>query len=272
MVILWQLSTIIFSRISLRWKTLAEVIVLGSGTGIPSLRRGSPGLLLLSDSAKILIDSGPGALRKMLEIGVTYRDIDMILYTHIHPDHISDLVPILFACKYAELPREKDVLVVGGPGFRSYFEKLENLYGQWIEAQSYELTIKEISQEPIFYRNLKVLSKAMAHISESVGYRIELNDGKSITISGDTDYCQNIVDLAFEVDLLVLECSFPDGRKVEGHLTPSLAGRIASESHCRKLMLYHLYPICEQYDILMQCKQAYQGEVLVAEDLIKVKI
>ena len=251
---------------------MAELIVLGSGTGIPSLRRASPGLLVFSDSAKILIDSGPGTLRKILEVGVTYRDIDMILYTHIHPDHVSDLVPILFACKYAELPREKDLLCVGGSGFRSYFEKLKNLYGQWIEAQSYKLNIEEISQEALLYRNLKILSKPMAHISESVGYRIEFKDRKSIAISGDTDYCQNIIDLALEVDLLVLECSFPDGKKVEGHLTPSLAGRIASESHCRKLLLYHLYPICDQYDILMQCRQVYQGEVLLAEDLMKVKI
>ena len=251
---------------------MVELIVLGSGTGIPSLRRGSPGLLLLSDSTTALIDSGSGTLRKMLQVGVTYRDVDALLYTHIHPDHVSDLVPILFACKYAELPREGDLLCVGGAGFRSYFEKLKNLYGHWIEARSYKLTIRETSEEGLLYRDLKILSKPMAHISESVGYRIEFKDGKSITVSGDTDYCQNIIDLAQAVNLLILECSFPDGKKVEGHLTPSLAGKIASESHCQKLLLYHLYPVCDQYDILTQCRQVYQGEVLVAEDLMKVKI
>ena len=208
----------------------------------------------------------------MLEVGLTYRDIDMILYTHIHPDHVSDLVPIIFATKYADIPRDKELLCIGGPGFKSYFEKLKKLYGHWIDPESYELTIKEIPQDGIVYRGLRILSKPMAHISESVGYRIEFKDGKSITVSGDTDYCQNIIDLALEADLLVVECSFPDGRKVEGHLTPSLAGRIALESRCRKLMLYHLYPICDQYDILMQCRQVYQGEVLLAEDLMKVKI
>ncbi len=62
---------------------MTELIIIGSGTGIPSLRRGSPGLVVLSDSAKLLIDSGPGALRKMLEVGITYQDIDVLLYTHI---------------------------------------------------------------------------------------------------------------------------------------------------------------------------------------------
>jgi len=76
---------------------LAELVVLGSGTGVPSLRRGSPGLLLISDGTYVLIDSGPGTLRRMLEAGVTYQDIDLLLYTHIHPDHVSELVPLLFA-------------------------------------------------------------------------------------------------------------------------------------------------------------------------------
>jgi len=227
---------------------------------------------VFSDSTKILIDSGSGTLRKMLEVGVTYRDIDLILYTHIHPDHVADLVPIIFATKYADVPREKELLCIGGPGFESYFEKLKKVYGHWIDPESYKLTIKEISQESLLYRDLKILSKSMAHISESVGYRIEFKDGKSMTVSGDTDYCQNIVDLAYEADILILECSFPEEKKVEGHLTPSLAGRIASGSHCRKLMLYHLYPICDQYDILTQCRQSYRGEVLLAEDLMKVKI
>jgi ribonuclease BN (tRNA processing enzyme) len=226
-----------------------------------------------------LIDSGPGALRKMLEVGITYQDIDVLLYTHIHPDHVSDLVHVLFACKYADLPREKELLCLGGPGFKSYFEKLKNLYGSWIEPQSYRLTVKEVSQEPLeesslplFYRDLRILSKPMAHISESFGYRIKFNDGKSMAISGDTDYCQNIIDLASEVDLLVLECSFPDEKKVEGHLTPSLAGRIASESRCKKLLLTHLYPVCDQFDIVGQCKKIYQGHIILGEDLMRIQI
>jgi len=253
-------------------ETLEELIILGSGTGIPSLRRASPGLIIISDSTQILIDSGPGTLRKMLEVGITYQDPDLLLYSHLHPDHTADLVPTLFACKYGDLLREKDLLCMGGPGFKTFFEKLEKLYGSWIEPQSYHLTIKEISKGAILYRDIKIFSKPMAHISESMGYRIEFKDGKSIAISGDTDYCQNIIDLGFKVDLLVLECSFPDGKKVEGHLTPSLAGRIGLESHCKKLLLTHLYPVCDQFDILNQCRKVYSGQIILAEDLMKIKI
>jgi ribonuclease BN (tRNA processing enzyme) len=251
---------------------MAELIILGSGTGVPSLRRGSPGLVLISESSKALVDSGSGILRRMLEVGITYRDIDLLLYTHIHPDHISELVPILFACKYADLPRQKDLIGVGGPGFKDYFDRLKKLYWSWIEPPSYHLAIKETSRKTFLFQDLKIFSKPMAHISESVGYRIEFKDGRSIAISGDTDYCRNIVDLASEVDLLVLECSFPDGKKIEGHLTPSLAGRIGLESRCKRLLLTHLYPICDQFDILKQCRQVYQGEMIIGEDLMRIKI
>lgn len=251
---------------------MEELIILGSGTGIPSLKRGPPGIILLVDNMCLLIDSGSGTLRRMLEVGITYREIDMLLYTHIHPDHISDLVPLLFASKYADLPREKDLWCLGGPGFKRYFENLKMVHGSWIDPQSYRLTLKELCQETFLYRDLKIASQPMAHISESVGYRIEFKDGKSVAISGDTDYCQNVIDLGFGVDLLVLECSFPDGKKVEGHLTPSLAGRIGLESHCKKLLLTHLYPVCDQINILDQCKQVYPGQIILGEDLLRIKI
>ncbi len=239
---------------------------------MPSLRRGSPGILLLSGNSKILIDSGSGVLRRLLKVGVTYREINLLLYTHTHPDHTADLVPILFACKYGDFPREMDLTCAGGSGFKPHFEKIRELYGSWIEPQTYRLTVKEISSNPFLWGEMKIITKPMAHLPESVGYRIEWEDGRSLVISGDTDYCENLVALASHTDLLVLECSFPDEKKVNGHLTPSLAGRIARESHCKKLLLTHFYPICDQYDLLTSCRKNYSGEIILSEDLMRVKV
>ncbi len=251
---------------------MPELIVIGSGTGVPSLRRASPSLLLLSKNHQILIDSGPGTLRKLLEVGVTYQDIDLILYTHLHPDHTADLVPILFASKYSDLPRKKGLTLLGGPGFKPFFGKIDDLHGPWIRPQTYRLKVEEVTSKPISYGGMKILSAPMAHLPDSVGYRFEWGDGKSLVISGDTDYCDNLVNLAMNADLLVLECSFPDEKKVSGHLTPSLAGRIARESRSKRLLLTHLYPVCERYDILTPCKKEFSGEVWLAEDLIRLKV
>ena len=120
-----------------------ELTILGSGTGVPSLKRGSPGALIKEGAQFLLLDSGSGTLTRMLRAGVTYKEVDAVLYSHIHPDHVADLVPLIFACKYQEDPREKDFLILGGRGFRDYFEGLKSVYGSWIEPETFRIHMQE---------------------------------------------------------------------------------------------------------------------------------
>lgn len=56
------------------------------------------------------------------------------------------------------------------------------------------------------------------------------------------------------------------------HLTPTEAGRIAALSGCRRLVLTHFYPSCEAYDLITPCKKLFDGEVILAEDLMRVSV
>jgi ribonuclease BN (tRNA processing enzyme) len=249
-----------------------ELIILGSGTGVPSLKRGSPGFLIKAGEQSILMDSGSGTVARMLRAGVTYKEVDAVLYSHIHPDHVADLVPLIFACKYQEAPREKDLLILGGKGFRDYFEGLRSLYGSWIEPEAFRIHIQEALADDVKIEELQITTLPLEHIPESVGYRVTSPTGRTVVYSGDTDYCRNIVELARGADLLILECSFPEGQKVKGHLTPALAGRIAHEAGCTRLILTHLYPPCDQFDIRGDCQKVFSGEVLLAEDMMRIAI
>ena len=64
-----------------------NLCILGSGVGIPNVKRAYPGLLLKSESESILIDPGPGSLRQLLKAGFDYNDINVVILTHLHPDH-----------------------------------------------------------------------------------------------------------------------------------------------------------------------------------------
>jgi ribonuclease BN (tRNA processing enzyme) len=249
-----------------------ELIILGSGTGIPSLKRGSPGFLVKTETQSLLLDGGSGTLQRMLRAGVTYKDLDAVLYTHIHPDHCAELVPLLFACKYQEEPRLKDLLLVGGRGFRDYFSGLQWVHGSWIEPQTFRLQIREVAADEAAIGALLVRTLPLDHLRESIGYRIASPQGRTLVYSGDTDYCPNIVELAKDAELLLLECSFPEGKKVPGHLTPALAGRVAQEAGCKRLCLTHFYPPCDRADIKGACRQVFKGEVLLAEDMMRITI
>jgi len=249
-----------------------ELIILGSGTGVPSLKRGSPGFLIKTETQSLLLDGGSGTLARMLQAGVTYKDLDAVLYTHIHPDHCADLVPLIFACKYQEEPRTKDLLIIGGRGFRDYFEGLQWVHGSWIEPQTFHIHMYEVAADEVTIGDLQVTALPLDHMRESVGYRITSPQGQTLVYSGDTDYCPNIVELAMGADLLLLECSFPEGQKVPGHLTPALAGRIAHEAECKRLCLTHFYPPCDHADIKGASRQVFKGEVLLAEDMMRITI
>jgi len=249
-----------------------ELIILGSGTCVPSLTRGSPASVVRTKDRILLIDSGSGTLERLLKVDIAIHDVDMILYTHIHPDHVADLVPFLFASKYDWEPRYRDLTIMGGKGFSAFFQKLLDLYGNWIQSDLFSTHIIESGDETHEYPGFRIVTKPMAHLPMSVAFRIETDDGRAMVLSGDTDYNSNLVELAADADLLVLESALPDEKKVEGHLSPSVAGRIATESGCKRLVLTHLYPICEAFDIKGQCASAYGGPFEIARDLMRLQV
>lgn len=247
-----------------------ELTVLGSGSLVPTLKRGTAGFVLKVSRKTILIDSGSGTLYRLLQAGLTYNDIDIICYTHIHLDHVSDFPTFLFTCKYGLDPRQKDLLVIGGKGFASFYDRLKAAYGDQMQPDRFEVIVEEELNRD--FEGFSIETAPVDHIPESVAFRIEEAGGKAAVFAGDTDYSTSLVRLAKEADVLVTECSFPDDRKVAGHLTPSLAGKIAQEADVEKLVLAHLYPPCDEVDIVGQCRKTYSGEVVVAEDQMKMEI
>jgi len=112
----------------------------------------------------------------------------------------------------------------------------------------------------------------MKHGNFSNGYRIENYSGNSLVYSGDTDYNENIITLAHDADVLILECSFQGKRKVPGHLVPTEAAEIAAESNCKKLVLTHFYPPYDEIEkeIVNEIPKIYNGELIIAHDFLKI--
>jgi ribonuclease BN (tRNA processing enzyme) len=220
-----------------------EITILGSGTATPKLDRNASGLVVKAGGLCALVDIGPGILRRLCEIGVDSKRIDIIAITHFHPDHVSDLVPFLFASNYEYGPVRQEVFHVIGPGgLKKFYEGLVDVYGTWIVPTKDRLVLKEVNaQAPDSFAlgEIVIRSVPSAHSYPSVSYRIEA-EGRSVTISGDTDVSEDLVKLAEGTDILVCECSFPDGMKVAGHLIPSEAERLlkpVQKSSCLRIFI-----------------------------------
>lgn len=253
-----------------------SVTILGSGTCVPLLRRSSCSVLMETGGAKLLFDCGPGTMRRLLEAGKTIFDISFIFFSHFHPDHTGELVTFLFATKYPDLnQRQTPLTIVAGRGFLEFYNGLKRVYGSWIELAPDILNIIELdnkARDICKFDDFTVESLPVEHNVESLAYRINSSGGKSVVYSGDTDFSNNLVVLAKDADLFICESALPDELRVKGHLTPSLAGEIATRANVRKLVLTHFYPECDEVDIEKQCRKTYAGPLVLAEDLMKLQL
>lgn len=220
----------------------------------------------------MLFDAGPGTMHRLLGTGTDIFDISFIFISHFHPDHTGELASFLFATKYPDQSRRKDLLtVVSGKGFIKFYNNLKTAYKQWIELAPGLFKIIELDNKGYDFRRFNdftVESYPVEHNCESIGYKITDSRQKTIVYSGDTDYSDNLVVLAKDADLFICESALPDSLKVPGHLTPSLAGEIAKRANVRKLVLTHFYPECDAVDVEKECRKTYSGPLALAEDLM----
>lgn len=252
------------------------VTVLGSGTCVPSLERSSCSVMLEVGTARLLFDSGPGTMRRLLRTNTTIFEVDYIFYSHFHPDHTAELVPFLFATKYPDMGHRQAVLsIVAGSGFEEFFAGLKRVYGKWIELDPELMEIIEMnnrSADALQMKEFAVQSAPVEHNPESIAYRITSPGGYAVVYSGDTDYSESLIELSKDADILICESALPDDLHLKGHLTPSLAGDIATRAGVKKLILTHFYPECDQTDIKQECRKTYDGPLVLAEDLMRIEV
>lgn len=251
------------------------VTILGSGTCVPSLERSSCSVLVEIKGAKILIDCGPGTIRRLLENGTKIYDISHILLSHFHPDHTGELIPFLFSNKYPDASyRQIPLSIIAGIGLAEFYGGLKKVFGHWIDLAPNSLNMVEIyKNNHLEYFNdfiLEVVS--VEHNAESLAFKITGGKGTSLVYSGDTDYCENLINIAVNTNLLICESALPDELKVKGHLTPSEAGEIATKANVKQLLLTHFYPECDNNDIELQCRKTYSGPLFLARDLMKINL
>ena len=230
-------------RASLR-RLGVKIKMVGTGASTPSLARGAPCSLVCTAWGTILIDVGPSAVGRLLELGYGVNDIDAVVLTHFHPDHTVDLTTLLFICEHGEEKREKPLLLLGGKGISSFFRKLSLAY-PWIVPTRYRLSVRIAPARGLRLGPVSLLAAPMSHREESIAIRIE-EGGKKVVFSGDTAYCPGLVGLAKGVDLLVAECTFVEAEK-EGHLTMAGLLRVVREAKPKRVIMYHLSPEWERF-------------------------
>ena len=247
-----------------------KLTILGSGTCVPSLKRNASGYLLEAEGKEVLIDCGSGILLQLERAGKSYKYIDALFITHGHPDHFSDLMPLMHALFYnPNFIREKDFFIFAPKEFRQYYNKaIGSILG---ESKDFNIVFMEAADKMEF-GPWNICTTDTIHSADSIAYRFEQGE-RSVVFSGDADYDQGIIGLSEKSDLLIADCSFPDAMKVKGHLSAKECGILAQKAEVKKLVLSHIYPAdTPDEDRVTEAKEHFTGDVILAEDLMEIEI
>jgi ribonuclease BN (tRNA processing enzyme) len=242
-----------------------EIIILGSGTSIPTKNHSPAGIVVIHEGHPFLLDIGPGTLTRLAQAGISIDKLDYLLLSHFHPDHTLDLATLLQVFDSSpKSQRSRPFSIFGGRGLEGFIERMLSLYPE-IKPQNYQINKQEVFRDELTIYGLKIQSAPTMHTGQSVAYSIQEKNHK-LVYSGDAAPEGELTSLAMNADILICECSFPGGWASTDHLNADSVGLIAHKTAVNTLVITHCYPPALQVNLKEQIQQHYKGKIILAED------
>ncbi|NLR98039.1 MBL fold metallo-hydrolase [Rhizobium sp. P38BS-XIX] len=243
----------------------SSLTVLGSSGGFPISGFACSGYLARIAGQRLLLDCGPGIAGALIGADAT-AGVDAVIISHLHPDHVLDLIPLAYALMTEWLTegRTQRVPLYLPPGGLEFIEKLSGLFGHrnWrfeegggnagyralgaalARGEDWLLTVFEACEyEPgddIVLDGTTVATFPVDHRIPTAAMRIRF-EGADLVYSADTRFLPALGNFAAGTDLFLVDAHF-SGPKAPGglHMTPADAGRLATIANAKRLVLCHL--------------------------------
>lgn len=254
-----------------------RLTVVGCAGSFPNAGSAASSYLVEADDAdgrtwRLVLDLGNGAsgpLHRYVDPG----ELDAVAISHLHSDHVADVVVLNVYLRYHPDGPRGPVRLLAPTGTP---ERLAEIAGSdpatgtdgqfdfeaWVDREVVPVGPFEI--EPV----------RVNHPIEAYGVRVtgpaDDDPQRRVTLAytGDTDDCPGLDDLARDADLLLAEAAFLEGQAddVRGvHLTGRRAGRLAERAGVRRLVLTHLVAWNDPAVSLGEARSAFTGPIDVAE-------
>ena len=277
-----------------------RVVLLGTGSPFPSVKRFGPAVLVQAGGKTLVFDAGRGVAQRLVQAGVRLGSVDGLFLTHLHSDHIVGL-PDLWLTGWLPLPvasRQGPFRVYGPAGTATLMQSLERAYewdiatrvaDQQLRRDDVTVVTKEFGEGVVYDEGgVKVTAFAVDHgelIKPAFGFRVDYG-ARSVIISGDTRPSDNLIRYAAGTDLLIhqvaaaklelLAASKAVQLILAHHTKPEEAGIVFAKAKPKLAVFYHfslqgspqVAPPTEQ-DVLEMTRKTYSGPLVLGEDLME---
>jgi ribonuclease BN (tRNA processing enzyme) len=250
---------------------MMELTVLGSGCARASTERGQAGYVVRSGETQVAIDFGSGTLGRTVRAGLRPEHSAALLVTHVHPDHITDLVAVLFEIKYQSSSRREPLVVYGPPAFTPVFDHVMSAFGQWCIGETYDVVPREVESEAFAVGSLTIRPFPVRHSVPALGYRLTCHAGRTLVFTGDAGWEPELVEHARGANLLVADASAVEGDGVH-HLDLARVSSLAESARVDRVLLTHLSEEVDAVDAVALVRNGFRGGVAKAQDLARYEV
>jgi ribonuclease BN (tRNA processing enzyme) len=256
-----------------------DITVLGKSPAWQDADGACSGYLVEENGYVLMLDCGNGVFSKLRE-HQDYVDVDAVLISHLHADHLLDLIPFSYALTYA--PRQQPVPVAGWPGTsepacphlhapagaRDLFRRLGGCWGnQELIESAFALEeydgVEELTAGPFRIRFCEV-----PHYTRTFAVELSNESGTRFTFSADCSPNDALVDFARGTDLLLIEATLPRPERTgeRGHLTPAEAGEHGRRAAAKRVVVTHFSDELDREWVRSQAAEGFGGDVELAQE------
>lgn len=233
--------------------------VLGYWGGYPGVKESTSGYLLEHEGFRLLVDCGSGVLAQ-LQAYTRIKDLDAVIISHYHHDHVADVGPLQFARLVESFTHEMlpELPVYGHSYDQAGFSRLT--HETFTKGYSYD------PEQAIQVGPFKIIFMKTKHPVDCYAMRFTAG-GHSIVFTADTSYLPEYINFAKGSDLLVAESNFyadQDGTQA-GHMNSHDAARIAKDAEVGQLLLTHLPHFGNHENLLKEAKEIFEGPIDLAK-------
>ncbi len=254
-----------------------RLTVVGCAGSYPGPDAACAAYLVEADDAagrtwSVLLDLGNGALGPLQRYADPTR-LDAIGISHLHADHVADMVVLNVLRRYRPVGAPLAPVPVHGP--EGTAERLAQLAGKDPAADcsdQFDVHLWD-PDAPVTVGPLTLTPVAMHHSLPTFGVRVvgpaEEDPDRRVTLAytGDTDAGPGLDALAAGADLLLAEASYVEGRDdaFRGvHLTGRRAGEAAARGGAARLVLTHVPAWNDPRQPLAEARAVFDGPVSLA--------
>jgi ribonuclease Z len=272
-----------------------KVTLLGTGCPPPVIDRFGPSTLIEAGEKRFVIDAGRGATQRLRQLKVPWAGVQGVLLTHLHSDHVVGF-PDLWLTGWLTGARTTPLRVWGPPGTKKMMSHLRQAYDFDIQIRmsddkssrsGVELLTEEISEGVVYDEGgVKITAFEVDHspVKPAFGYRVDYA-GRSVALSGDTKFSENLIRHAKDVDVLIHEVGSAESLRRAGlppdraervighHTTPEQAGEVFSRVAPKLAVYSHIAdPSATEEDLIPPTRKTYSGRLEIGEDLMVIEV